>query len=111
MAKSSAATARALVRSKFKICVAFYQIISKVDSVYYVTLTAEVRQLVRIFSISVSFGLSSISELLTCLGLHGFLAQLYLKKPLAECVRAGHWAARTIIQRSGCSFPKECTYV
>lgn len=41
----------------------------------------------------------------------GFLAQLYLKKPMAECVRAGHWAARTIIQRSGCSFPKECTYV
>ena len=41
----------------------------------------------------------------------GFLAQMYLKKPIAECVRAGHWAARTIIQRSGCSFPKECTYV
>ncbi len=41
----------------------------------------------------------------------GFLAMLWLKKPIAECVRAGHWAARTIIQRSGCSFPKECTYV
>lgn len=41
----------------------------------------------------------------------GFLAQLYLKKPIAECVRAGHWAARTIIQRSGCTFPKECNYI
>lgn len=41
----------------------------------------------------------------------GFLAQLHLKKPIAECVRAGHWAARTIIQRSGCTFPKECEYI
>ena len=41
----------------------------------------------------------------------GFLAQLVLEKPIAECVRAGHYAARTIIQRSGCTFPKECNYV
>lgn len=41
----------------------------------------------------------------------GFLSQLVLKKPLAECVRAGHWAAREIIQRSGCSFPKECNFI
>ncbi len=40
----------------------------------------------------------------------GFLSQLILAKPLAECVRAGHFAARTIIQRSGCTFPKECSY-
>jgi len=41
----------------------------------------------------------------------GFLSQLVLKKPISECVRAGHWAAREIIQRSGCSFPKECTFI
>lgn len=40
----------------------------------------------------------------------GFLAQLIRDKPIAECVRAGHFAAGTIIQRSGCSFPKECDY-
>jgi len=41
----------------------------------------------------------------------GFLAQLVLKKPLAECVRAGHFASRTIIQRSGCTFPKVCDFI
>ena len=41
----------------------------------------------------------------------GFLAQLVQKKSVEECVRAGHYAARTIIQRSGCTFPKECDYV
>lgn len=41
----------------------------------------------------------------------GFLSQLLLSKPLSECVRAGHFAARTIIQRSGCTFPQECSYV
>lgn len=40
----------------------------------------------------------------------GFLSQLVLKKPFADCVKAGHFAARTIIQRSGCTFPKECAY-
>eukprot|EP00597_Dinobryon_sp_UTEXLB2267_P001111 CAMPEP_0170070592 /NCGR_PEP_ID=MMETSP0019_2-20121128/8822_1 /TAXON_ID=98059 /ORGANISM="Dinobryon sp., Strain UTEXLB2267" /LENGTH=339 /DNA_ID=CAMNT_0010278901 /DNA_START=34 /DNA_END=1053 /DNA_ORIENTATION=+ len=41
----------------------------------------------------------------------GFLAMLLLNKSLDECVRAGHFAARTIIQRSGCTFPKECSFV
>jgi adenosine kinase len=40
----------------------------------------------------------------------GFLSQLIQDKPLAECVRAGHWAARVIIQRSGCTFPKDCDF-
>lgn len=40
----------------------------------------------------------------------GFLSQLILGKPLAECVRAGHFASRVIIQRSGCSFPKKCEF-
>jgi adenosine kinase len=40
----------------------------------------------------------------------GFLSQLVQDKPISECVRAGHFGARTIIQRSGCTFPKECDF-
>mmetsp|Transcript_31357 Transcript_31357/g.64971 ORF Transcript_31357/g.64971 Transcript_31357/m.64971 type:complete len:341 (-) Transcript_31357:111-1133(-) len=40
----------------------------------------------------------------------GFLSQLALGKEIADCVRAGHYGARTIIQRSGCTFPKEMNY-
>lgn len=35
----------------------------------------------------------------------GFLSQLVLGKEVAECVRAGNYAASVIIQRSGCTFP------
>lgn len=41
----------------------------------------------------------------------GFLSQLVRGKEIVECVRAGHFASRVIIQRSGCTFPKECDYV
>lgn len=34
----------------------------------------------------------------------GFLAQYIQKKPLGVCIRSGIWAARQIIQRSGCTF-------
>ncbi|KAG7279584.1 hypothetical protein CRUP_034172 [Coryphaenoides rupestris] len=37
----------------------------------------------------------------------GFLSQLVLEQPLEECIRAGHYAANVIIQRVGCTFPKE----
>lgn len=40
----------------------------------------------------------------------GFLSQLALGKPLAECVRAGHFASRVIIQQSGCTFPATCDF-
>jgi adenosine kinase len=40
----------------------------------------------------------------------GFISQLVRGAAVEECVKAGHWAARVIIQRSGCSFPKECSY-
>ncbi|KAG0599647.1 hypothetical protein M758_12G168600 [Ceratodon purpureus] len=36
----------------------------------------------------------------------GFLAQLVFGKDMAECVRAGNYAANVVIQRPGCSFPK-----
>ena len=41
----------------------------------------------------------------------GFLSQYINKKSLAECVHAGNYAARIIIQHSGCTFPKECDFV
>lgn len=41
----------------------------------------------------------------------GFLSQLVKGKDIAECVRAGHYASRVIIQRSGCTFPKESGFV
>ncbi len=41
----------------------------------------------------------------------GFLSQLARGRDIAECVRAGHYASRVIIQRSGCTFPRECDYV
>lgn len=40
----------------------------------------------------------------------GFLSQLIQGKDLAECVRAGHFSSRVIIQRSGCTFPKDCDF-
>ena len=35
----------------------------------------------------------------------GFLSQLMKGADIATCVQAGHYAARVIIQRSGCTFP------
>ena len=40
----------------------------------------------------------------------GFLSQLVHKKDIAECVKAGHWATRQIIQVSGTSLDKACDY-
>lgn len=42
----------------------------------------------------------------------GFLAQFIRKKPLETCVKCGIWAAKQIIQRSGCTFegqPEFCS--
>merc|ERR1712228_798174 len=40
----------------------------------------------------------------------GFLAQLVKGQPLEKCVDAGHWAARFVIQQSGCTLPGDCDY-
>jgi len=40
----------------------------------------------------------------------GFLSQLVQEKPLEKCIEAGIFAARTIIQSSGCTFPPVCDY-
>lgn len=41
----------------------------------------------------------------------GFIARLAEGKPIAECVRSGIYAARVIIQYSGCTFPPECNFI
>ncbi|GIL74984.1 hypothetical protein Vretimale_2585 [Volvox reticuliferus] len=41
----------------------------------------------------------------------GFMSQLVCGKHIAECVRAGNYAANTIIQRSGCTFPPKPEFV
>ena len=40
----------------------------------------------------------------------GFLAGLLRSKPIAACVEAGHYAAREVIQKSGCCFPEESLF-
>jgi adenosine kinase len=40
----------------------------------------------------------------------GFLSRYIQKKPLSECVAAGNWASRVILQRTGCTFPAVCDY-
>jgi len=40
----------------------------------------------------------------------GFMSQHVAGQPLADCVKAGCWAAGQIIRRSGCSFPEKCEY-
>nr|CAD2161280.1 unnamed protein product [Meloidogyne enterolobii] len=40
----------------------------------------------------------------------GFLAALANGRPLEKCIKAGNFAARTIIQNVGCTFPDNCDY-
>eukprot|EP00937_MAST-01D_sp_MAST-1D-sp2_P004441 g4441.t1 len=40
----------------------------------------------------------------------GFLSGVLREHPLRECVNAGHYAAREVIQRSGCTFPDKSMF-
>jgi len=40
----------------------------------------------------------------------GFLSMLVQGKTIKECVNAGHWAAKYIIQQSGTTIDRPCTY-
>ena len=40
----------------------------------------------------------------------GFLSRLKLGQDISECVRAGHYCAGVVIQRSGCTFPNHPDY-
>lgn len=41
----------------------------------------------------------------------GFASKLVQGDSLANCVRAGHWVARTVIQFPGCTYPRVCDFV
>ena len=62
--------------NKIKLVLSFYQIVTKVDEVYEVTMPAQVRAVMSIFTLGVSFGLGSSTDVLTCLGFIGFLPRL-----------------------------------
>jgi len=40
----------------------------------------------------------------------GFLSQIVAGKSIEQAVSAANFAANTVIQRSGCTFPPECTF-
>jgi adenosine kinase len=40
----------------------------------------------------------------------GFLAQLYQDKEIKDCVKAGIYLSREVVQRSGCTFPDKMEY-
>ena len=70
---------------KLKILIGFYMIATKVDDVYEVELPPQVKQLLAVFSVGVSFGFSGASTVLDCLEMRGYLAmlKLYMVTPLA----------------------------
>ena len=41
----------------------------------------------------------------------GFISQLAVGKDIAECCRAGNYAANVVIQRSGCTYPPKPDFV
>lgn len=56
--------------------ISFYQIATKIDVVYEVNLPAQIKQLLSYFTLGISFGLGSMTDVLTCLGFSGFLRRL-----------------------------------
>jgi hypothetical protein len=54
----------------------FYAIVTKLDDVYEVTMTAAVRQVLSHLRVVVNLGLGSSTAVLACVGLNGFYAQL-----------------------------------
>jgi hypothetical protein len=63
----------ASVPNKLKILLGFFQIVVVVEKVYELTLPSDVRQVLSTISFLVSFGLTGIDDVLSCMGLHGFV--------------------------------------
>ena len=68
--------ALALTATPLKILVGFYLVATKVPSVYHANLPAPVVGVLRAFEVSISFGLSGVSTLLSCAGAPGYGARL-----------------------------------
>jgi hypothetical protein len=64
--------------NKLKIVINFYQVVTKIDTVYEVELPPEVKQLLGLFSTWVTLGLSHASAVLECFGFRGYMATLTL---------------------------------
>ena len=65
------------LESSLKICIGFYQIVTRIPDVYEVSLTNELRMILSYFTLAISLNLGSVSDLLTCLGLDGYFARLF----------------------------------
>ena len=63
---------------KLKVLIGFYMIATKVSEVYEVELPHEVRRLISVFSIGISFGFNGVDTVLECLGMRGYVATLAL---------------------------------
>ena len=68
--------ALAMAATPLKILVGFYLVATKVPSVYHASLPAPVVSVLRAFEVSISFGLSGVSTLLSCAGAPGYGARL-----------------------------------
>ena len=60
----------------WQVMIVFYQIATKVDSVYEVELPADVKQMLNSLSITFSFGISYAATPLECMGLNGYTYKL-----------------------------------
>ena len=74
--------------NKLKIIVGTYLIVTKIDEVYEVSLPTEIKNLLGIFSVGVSFGFNGVSSVLECIGLRGYEATLalYIATPIVLSV-------------------------
>ena len=61
---------------KIKIMFAFFQVITKVDSVYEVDLPPEVKRILAVIGVFISFGVDVLAQLLQCLGWRGYRSLL-----------------------------------
>ena len=79
--------------TKLKILLSFYLIATNIDEVYEVTMPSDVRQLLHSFMSASSFGLSSSTMILTCMGWKGYAYKIavWILGPLvfALCIVLG----------------------
>jgi len=70
--------------NKLKILIGFYMITTKVGEVYEVEMPPEVRQVLSVLAIGVSFGVNGVSSILECLDMRGYVPTLtlYMITPL-----------------------------
>jgi len=62
--------------TKLKIAFGFYAIVTKVEAVYEVTLTAQLRLFLSFIDVIINVGLGHVGNVIACLGMGGYLARL-----------------------------------